>query len=442
LKLTSYRVALDIYPLTDFREYPIDVSLVLILTFFAADIRKPTGVQTAKGTMLVIPREKGLLRIYIPFGEDGKDATRSGVTLEQARAQVKAAFKPYKFDFERCQWWSAYSLGQRHSEKATDPDSQRIFLCGDAVHNNSPLIGLGLNVSAQDAWNLGWKIALALKAPKALNRKALYDTYEAERLPVAKTLVWYDRNWTSIFNKALVEPGVIIQRYYEFRNFSDAYVLNYPDSALISRQVSDQSVASKLLVGESFTHARVAMHADAQTYWTSSRLEANGQFHIVLLAGDLIAEAQKQRVDALCDKLVAGEGRSSLLYDRYPYCFPSTYYNYDRSDADRGAPKSLINLLTIHTSQQDFPLTQVHEALRGPYHPSFGWDSSRVLIDADIPYDRYCDGTAYETWGVDRSKGALLVLRPDLHIGWAGQLEDYEKLEAYFKKSLGDAWAT
>jgi phenol 2-monooxygenase len=412
----------------------------LLTHHYLADVRRPTGVQTTYGTMLMIPREKGLLRIYIPFGEDGKDATRAGVTLEQARTRVKEAFQPYQFDFEKCQWWSAYSLGQRYTETATHAETARIFLCGDALHNNSPLIGLGLNVSAQDAWNLGWKIALAVSAPSQLNRRAFLDSYEMERLPVAKRLVWYDRNWTTLFNKALVEPGVIIQRYHEFRNFSDSYILEYPDSALVSRSLSTQTASSNLLVGESFTHARVVMQADGQTYWTSARLKAKGQFHIVLLAGDIGAKEQKNRVDEFCDQLLNRNQGKSLLYDRYPYCFPTEASDYDRSDVDRGREASMINLIAIHTSAKDHPLLEFHEAMRGPNHSRFGWDASKVMADIEVPYDRYCDGTAYSTWGVDRTKGAVVVLRPDLHIGWIGNLEDYAQLEKFFEGALGQAW--
>ena len=52
-----------------------------------------------------------------------------------------------------------------------------VFLAGDAAHVHSPAGGQGLNTGIQDAYNLGWKIALG--------GSSLLDTYEAERLPVA-----------------------------------------------------------------------------------------------------------------------------------------------------------------------------------------------------------------------------------------------------------------
>jgi 2-polyprenyl-6-methoxyphenol hydroxylase-like FAD-dependent oxidoreductase len=52
-----------------------------------------------------------------------------------------------------------------------------VFLAGDAAHVHSPAGGQGLNTSIQDAYNLGWKLAVG--------DDALLQTYEDERLPVA-----------------------------------------------------------------------------------------------------------------------------------------------------------------------------------------------------------------------------------------------------------------
>lgn len=57
----------------------------------------------------------------------------------------------------------------------------RVFLAGDAAHVHSAAGGQGLNTGVQDAYNLGWKLALVLQgAPETL-----IDTYQEERLPVA-----------------------------------------------------------------------------------------------------------------------------------------------------------------------------------------------------------------------------------------------------------------
>ena len=58
----------------------------------------------------------------------------------------------------------------------------RIFLAGDAAHQNSPTGGFGLNTGMGDAVDLGWKLAAAVQGWAG---SGLLASYEAERRPVA-----------------------------------------------------------------------------------------------------------------------------------------------------------------------------------------------------------------------------------------------------------------
>jgi len=58
----------------------------------------------------------------------------------------------------------------------------RVLLAGDAAHVHYPAGGQGLNTGAQDAVNLGWKLAQVVKR---ISPDSLLDTYHAERHPVA-----------------------------------------------------------------------------------------------------------------------------------------------------------------------------------------------------------------------------------------------------------------
>jgi 2-polyprenyl-6-methoxyphenol hydroxylase-like FAD-dependent oxidoreductase len=62
----------------------------------------------------------------------------------------------------------------------------RMFLVGDAAHQNPPWGGHGFNTGVGDAVNLGWKLAAVLHgwAPTAL-----LDSYETERRPVARDTI-------------------------------------------------------------------------------------------------------------------------------------------------------------------------------------------------------------------------------------------------------------
>ena len=76
-------------------------------------------------------------------------------------------------------WATTFTVNQRMVQQYR---RGRVFLAGDAAHVHSPVGGVGMNTGIQDAYNLGWKLALVVgeAAPERL-----LDTYEAERLPVA-----------------------------------------------------------------------------------------------------------------------------------------------------------------------------------------------------------------------------------------------------------------
>jgi 2-polyprenyl-6-methoxyphenol hydroxylase-like FAD-dependent oxidoreductase len=61
----------------------------------------------------------------------------------------------------------------------------RAFIAGDAAHVHTPAGGQGMNTGLQDAYNLGWKLAAVIQGAD----DALLDTYEAERLPVAASVL-------------------------------------------------------------------------------------------------------------------------------------------------------------------------------------------------------------------------------------------------------------
>jgi 2-polyprenyl-6-methoxyphenol hydroxylase-like FAD-dependent oxidoreductase len=62
----------------------------------------------------------------------------------------------------------------------------RVFLAGDAAHQNTPSGGFGLNTGMGDAADLAWKLAAVLDG---WGGPTLLDSYEIERRPVAARIV-------------------------------------------------------------------------------------------------------------------------------------------------------------------------------------------------------------------------------------------------------------
>lgn len=77
-------------------------------------------------------------------------------------------------------WRTYFRLHHRHAARYR---TGRIFLAGDAAHVHSPAGAQGMNTGIQDAWNLGWKLALVAGG---IADHALLDTYEPERRPIGR----------------------------------------------------------------------------------------------------------------------------------------------------------------------------------------------------------------------------------------------------------------
>jgi 2-polyprenyl-6-methoxyphenol hydroxylase-like FAD-dependent oxidoreductase len=100
--------------------------------------------------------------------------------------------------FKKCDWFSTYRIHHRAAEKFRD---RRCFLLGDAAHIHSPAGAQGMNTGLQDAYNLGWKLALVVKGGAD---EALLDSYEKERIPVAQRLLrTTDRLFMLLVSKGL-----------------------------------------------------------------------------------------------------------------------------------------------------------------------------------------------------------------------------------------------
>ena len=83
----------------------------------------------------------------------------------------------------RCSWFSIYRIQHR---AAAHFRHGRCFVLGDAAHIHSPVGAQGMNTGLQDAYNLAWKLALVVRGVAG---EALLDSYEAERLPIARALL-------------------------------------------------------------------------------------------------------------------------------------------------------------------------------------------------------------------------------------------------------------
>ncbi|MDQ8731654.1 FAD-dependent monooxygenase [Bradyrhizobium sp. LHD-71] len=216
-------------------------------TFFVADT-------TATGSM-----KPGELNVYLWkdgfhlfFPMRGQDHWRViGILPEQLRQRDDVDFDEIApaiqretasdLSFQDCSWFSTYRIHHRAAERFRD---QRCFLLGDAAHIHSPAGGQGMNTGLQDAYNLAWKLALVVQG-RADDR--LLDSYEQERVPVAKRLLQttdqafqliVSDSWlASLFRtKLIARVAAAAMNFRSVRRFAFRTVsqigIRYPQSAL------------------------------------------------------------------------------------------------------------------------------------------------------------------------------------------------------------------
>lgn len=80
-------------------------------------------------------------------------------------------------------WASVFRINHGIAKKYSEG---RVFVAGDAAHLHPPAGGQGMNTGIQDAYNLGWKLALAARGEAG---PGLLDSYEAERRPAGAAVV-------------------------------------------------------------------------------------------------------------------------------------------------------------------------------------------------------------------------------------------------------------
>src|SRR5207248_877085 len=126
----------------------------------------PYGVSTGPdgGSVFVIPRP-GYVRVLVREQKPPADKD-TPVSLEVLQSEVDAALGRHA-ELRAPRWLTRFGDAQRLAETYR---KGRILLAGDAAHIHPPATANGVNVAIEDAFNLGWKLAAAVRgtAPEGL----------------------------------------------------------------------------------------------------------------------------------------------------------------------------------------------------------------------------------------------------------------------------------
>ncbi|WYZ34231.1 hypothetical protein EsH8_I_000507 [Colletotrichum jinshuiense] len=408
-------------------------------------------IHSTSGALMIIPRENRMVRLYIQLKEvsvGGGRVDRSQITPDLIFKTAQKIFSPYKLEYHYCDWWTAYQIGQRTGDHFSKLD--RVFLAGDAVHTHSPKAGQGMNVSMQDSYNLGWKIGLVCK--NVLPRHVL-STYELERKKIAKDLIAFDGKFSKLFtgrpakdiqNETGVSDDEFQKAFHTSRMFTTGVGVTYQPTVLVASQPgegadneqglktsaakSSPSLATNCKVGQRFPSHRVIRQSDARLWELHHKLPSNGRFRLVVFGGDISQQEPRDRTNAL------GAWLSSYL-PRLPTILLSP-----GSDPHSGSMKfrtdedpSVVDVLLVHSAprEQVEMLRDVHEAYH-PFDGKLGWDYDKIFVDGETLYEQ--PERAYEKYGVDRARGAVVGLRPDGYVGLVTSLshEGIQEIQSWF----------
>ncbi|GLY07914.1 FAD-dependent monooxygenase [Actinoplanes sp. NBRC 101535] len=144
--------------------------------------RDTVAVDSTGGAFAMIaPFGDGWHRIFA-WNRDNNVDDSAPVTLDEVR-DVTRRVHGTDFGLTEARWLSRFRSDERQVPQYR---AGRVFLAGDAAHVHSPAGGQGMNTGLQDAANLSWKLAAAIRgwAPGGL-----LDSYQNERSPVGKMVL-------------------------------------------------------------------------------------------------------------------------------------------------------------------------------------------------------------------------------------------------------------
>lgn len=85
----------------------------------------------AAGSILWIPRERNMTRLYVELSStDGERVDKSMATPEYVMRRAKDAMHPFQLEWKSIEWFGNYVVGQRVARHFCDPELQ-IFIAGD-----------------------------------------------------------------------------------------------------------------------------------------------------------------------------------------------------------------------------------------------------------------------------------------------------------------------
>ena len=400
---------------------------VLVVTDYP-DIRVKSFIQSKEnGAVMTIPREGGyLIRMYVELEllDKGQRAADIQLTEKDIIAKMQLIFSPYTVSVKEVAWWSIYEVGQRVADRFDDRPLNnaenlipRGFVAGDACHTHSPKGGWGLNTSLPDTFNLGWKLAAVLQGK---SHPKLLQTYSPERRKVAQQLIEADKQLSKLVatsptakqSEQQIKTDITdIEKFMARQNgFVAGTAIEYFPSYICTGQ-ENQTLASGFNIGQRFHSAEAIRVSDGGCQHLGHLNKADGRWRLFIFGSDQNPTDSTSDSAQLIHFLAKSESS------------PVIKYTPEGTDID-----SVIDVYGVF-QQQDLAIEEIPGFL-WPAKGKYGLNDYEKVFHADQ------DNDIYALRGIDRSRGCMVIVRPDQHIANILPLNAQTELSAFFDEFM------
>ena len=400
---------------------------VLVVTDYP-DIRVKSFIQSKEnGAVMTIPREGGyLVRMYVELEllDKGQRAADIQLTEKDIIAKMQLIFSPYTVSVKEVAWWSIYEVGQRVADRFDDRPLNnaenlipRGFVAGDACHTHSPKGGWGLNTSLPDTFNLGWKLAAVLQGK---SHPKLLQTYSPERRKVAQQLIEADKQLSKLVatsptakqGEQQIKTDITdIEKFMARQNgFVAGTAIEYYPSYICTGQ-ENQTLATGFNIGQRFHSAEAIRVSDGRCQHLGHLNKADGRWRLFIFGSDQNPTDTASDSAQLIHFLAKSESS------------PVIKYTPEGTDID-----SVIDVYGVF-QQRDLAIEEIPGFL-WPAKGKYGLNDYEKVFHADQ------DNDIYALRGIDRSRGCMVIVRPDQHIANILPLNAQTELSAFFDEFM------
>ena len=415
------------------------------------DIKMKCTIHSDHGSIMVIPREDNMVRLYIQIASstDKDFDPRKTATVEEVQEAAQKILQPYEIVWDRVEWYSVYPIGQGIADKYTL--DHRVFMGGDVCHTHSPKAGQGMNTAFHDAINMAWKIH---HVESGFAARSILETYEVERRFIAETLLDFDNKYAALFSKRQPSASEVNESYNgppsvksedEPKNefvemfkanceFTSGYGVAYkanifnwsPETHPNSSPLFSPS-GHKLRSGRIMPPSNVTRVADANVVHLENEIPFNGSFRLFVFGGI-------DNNDRCLTDLASGLQKQNSFYSRFAGKENNSAARDNHHEMDHPHSRFLSVCLTIAKPRPQIEISNLP--------PLFQDYNARIyaddIWDAKVPDSK---AAAHAKVGLEKT-GGVVVVRPDGHVGCVVALEEgngtVEALESYFSGFMAE----